>query len=299
MIHSKTTSTHNIAIVMEALYAFWNSKGRVRPTIYKLPYKDDRKWRKILDINEWITYRTDEGVNLANAVDALFAKNVERPRHPNVHVTLGVCKLRQALILTDNGRRVHTLFASSYWDEQGQIISCYLGDETSDTEIKAALHYFANISLNRLHRYSKNTSNYWDFSPWLTAAILTLGESSTPTTPSIVHVGETLDEDSTEEEAYWPGEEPQLPLDGSLWLMGSPAAPSMDSPRASSRDWLRKLVAGGNSEEALHWTLEEELPLDMAGTMMTEQPSLTSTDWETDGYWTDLLETWRQSLKCI
>jgi hypothetical protein len=199
---SSPTSTHNITIIIEALYAFWNSKGTVRPTRYKLPYKDDRKWRKSLDINEWITCRTDEGVNLANAVDALFTKNVERPRHPNIYVTLGVCKLRQALILTDNGRRVDTLFASSYWDEQGQLMSCYLGDETNDTEIKAALHYFANISLNRLHCYSKNTSNYWDFSPRLTAAILTPGESSTPSTPSIVHDGETSEEGSMEEEAY-------------------------------------------------------------------------------------------------
>jgi hypothetical protein len=151
---------HNTPIIMEALNALWNSKGTVRPTSYKLPYKDDRKWRKSLDLNEWITCRTDEGVNLANAMDALFTKNIERPKYPNIYGTLWVCKLRQALILTDNGRRVRTLFASSYWDEQGRLMSCYLGDETNDTETMAALHYFANISLNRLHRYSKKTLNY-------------------------------------------------------------------------------------------------------------------------------------------
>jgi hypothetical protein len=63
---------HNIAIVMEKLYAFFNSKGTVRPTSYKLPYKDDRKWRKRLDIYELIIFRTDDGAKLANAVDALF-----------------------------------------------------------------------------------------------------------------------------------------------------------------------------------------------------------------------------------
>jgi hypothetical protein len=82
--------------------------------------------------------------------------------------------------------------------------------------------------------------------------------------------------DSDEDE---PGEEQQLALDGSPWHMGSPAAPSMDS-----REWLQKLAAGGNSEEVIHWTLEEELPLDMARTMKTKQPRLTSIDWETDGY---------------
>jgi hypothetical protein len=64
--------------------------------------------------------------------------------------------------------------------------------------------------------------------------------------------------------------------------MGTLAVPSMDSPLASSGDWLQQLATGGNGEEVLHWTLEEELPLDMAGTMMTKQHSLTSIDWETN-----------------
>jgi hypothetical protein len=86
-----------------------------------------------------------------------------------------------------------------------------------------------------------------------------------------------------------------------LTIDGSPAAPSIDSPLASSGDWLRKLAAGCNNEEvshstlqeeAPHWTLKKELNLDMAGTMMTKQPSLTSIDWETNGYWTQLPEPW-------
>jgi hypothetical protein len=56
----------------------------------------------------------------------------------------------------------------------------------------------------------------------------------------------------------------------------------MDSPVASSGEWLQQLATGGNSEEVPHWTLEKELHLNMAGTMMTKQPSLTSIDWETD-----------------
>jgi hypothetical protein len=80
------------------------------------------------------------------------------------------------------------------------------------------------------------------------------------------------------------GEELQLALEGSPWLMGTPAAPSMDSPLATSGNWLQELATRGNSEEVPLWTLGEGLPLDMAGTMMTKQHSLTSTDWETDGY---------------
>jgi hypothetical protein len=45
------------------------------------------------------------------------------------------------------------------------------------------------------------------------------------------------------------GEELQLDLDGSPWLMDTPAATSMDSPRASSEDWLRQLATGSNSED--------------------------------------------------
>jgi hypothetical protein len=78
------------------------------------------------------------------------------------------------------------------------------------------------------------------------------------------------------------GEELQLALDGSPWHISSPAAPLMDSPLASSGDWLQNLAAGCNSEEVHQWTLEKELPLDMADTMMTKQPSLTSLDWDTE-----------------
>jgi hypothetical protein len=144
---------------MEALFAFWDPNGTMRPISHKLPYRDDSKWRKRLDIREWITTRTQEGEYLANTVDELFNKSVQRPKHPNVFVTLGVCMLRQSLILTHRRRRVHTLFASTYWDEQGYIMSQYLGDETNEAEIKATLHYFAVLSINNLNTYAKEVLN--------------------------------------------------------------------------------------------------------------------------------------------
>jgi hypothetical protein len=92
------------------------------------------------------------------------------------------------------------------------------------------------------------------------------------------------------------GQEPQLTPEG------SPIAPSIDSPLASSGGWLHILAEACDSEEVNHpsikkevthsstkeevpsWTLKEELPLDLAGTMMTKQPSLTSNGWERNGY---------------
>jgi hypothetical protein len=70
------------------------------------------------------------------------------------------------------------------------------------------------------------------------------------------------------------GEELQLALEGSPWLMGTPPSPSMDSPLALSGEWLQQLATGGNIEKVPHWTLEEELPMDMAGTMMTNNPAI-------------------------
>jgi hypothetical protein len=161
---------------------------------------DDRQWRKRLDIRDWLTAKTQAGLDLQLAVDALFTKNVEHPNHPHVYVTLGVNKIRQALLLTDHGRRVHTLFASTYWDEQGYHMDRFLGDETNDTEIKATLNYYAVLLLNHLNSYAKEVLNYWDFMPRLTTNILTLGGSTALPTPSVIHRGDTSESESSHED---------------------------------------------------------------------------------------------------
>jgi hypothetical protein len=88
-------------------------------------------------------------------------------------------------------------------------------------------------------------------------------------------------------------DEDKLGQESKLALKGSSLAPSIDSPQASSGGWLRMLAEASSSEGDAHssfkekvpcWTLEEELPLDLAGTMITKQPSLASTDWERNGY---------------
>jgi hypothetical protein len=58
-----------------------------------------------------------------------------------------------------------------------------------------------------------------------------------------------LKDDTDADEAKL-GEELQLALDGSPWIMGTSTAPSMDSPLASSGIWLQQLATGGDSEEA-------------------------------------------------
>jgi hypothetical protein len=162
---------------------------------------DDMQWRKRLDIHDWLTANTQAGLDLQQAVDAHFTKNIEHPKHPNVYVTLGGCKLRQALLLTYHGRRVHILFASMYWDEHGYLMDGFLGDETNDTKIKATLHYYAVLSLNHIQSYAKDVVNFWDFTPRLSPSILTPGGSSAPPTLSIQHVCDSSDDMSTEEES--------------------------------------------------------------------------------------------------
>jgi hypothetical protein len=78
-------------------------------------------------------------------------------------------------------------------------------------------------------------------------------------------------------------EELLLDLNGSPWLTDTPAATSMDNPRASSEDWLQQPATGGNKEKVPRCTLEMVLPLDMAGTMMTNPSSMISSDWESNG----------------
>jgi hypothetical protein len=88
-------------------------------------------------------------------------------------------------------------------------------------------------------------------------------------------------------------DEDELGQESQLALEVFPIAPSIDSPLASSGGWLQMLAEASSSEEDTHssikekvprWTLGEELSLDLAGTMMTKQSSLTSSDWEGNGY---------------
>jgi hypothetical protein len=85
----------------------------------------------------------------------------------------------------------------------------------------------------------------------------------------------------------------ELGQESQLALEGSPLAPSIDSPQASSGGWVRMIAETSSSvedifipikEEVPSSTLKEELLLDLAGTMMTKQPSLTSSDWGRNGF---------------
>jgi hypothetical protein len=83
------------------------------------------------------------------------------------------------------------------------------------------------------------------------------------------------DTDSTVSEL---GEERQLALEGSPLLMGTPIAPTIDSPLATSEDWLQQPATGIISKEIPQWPMGENLNLDIAVTMMLKQDTLGSAD---------------------
>jgi hypothetical protein len=89
-------------------------------------------------------------------------------------------------------------------------------------------------------------------------------------------------EEDTDSDVSELGEERQLALEGSPLLMGTPIAPSMDSPLATSEDWLQRLATRSISKEVPQWPMGEKLTLDVAGTMILKQDRLGSTDWWTD-----------------
>jgi hypothetical protein len=74
------------------------------------------------------------------------------------------------------------------------------------------------------------------------------------------------------------GEERQLAMEGSPLLTRTPTAPSMDSPLATSEDWLQQLATGSVSKEVSQWPMGEELKTDDARTMMLKQDCLKSAD---------------------
>jgi hypothetical protein len=93
----------------------------------------------------------------------------------------------------------------------------------------------------------------------------------------------------------------ELGQESKLALEGSPLAPSIDSPQTSSGGWLWMLAETSSTledaytpiktefpsstikEEVISSTLTMEMPLDMAGTMMTKTSSMISSDWESNG----------------
>jgi hypothetical protein len=89
-------------------------------------------------------------------------------------------------------------------------------------------------------------------------------------------------EEDTDSDVSELGEERQLALEGSPLLMGTPIALSMDSPLATSGDWLQQLATGSNTKEVPHWPMGENLTLGMAGTMTLKKDSLASADGWTD-----------------
>jgi hypothetical protein len=91
-----------------------------------------------------------------------------------------------------------------------------------------------------------------------------------------------LSEEDTVSDVSELGEERQLALEGSPLLMGAPIAISMDSPLATSEDWLQRLATGSINKEVPQWPMGEKLNLDIAGTMMLKQDTLGSTDWWTN-----------------
>jgi hypothetical protein len=90
-------------------------------------------------------------------------------------------------------------------------------------------------------------------------------------------------EDDTDSNVSKLGEVRHLALEGSPLLIGTPIAPSMESPLATSEDWLQLLATGSLCKEVTQWPMGKELNLNAARTMLLKQDSLGSADW-----WTEL-----------
>jgi hypothetical protein len=69
-----------------------------------------------------------------------------------------------------------------------------------------------------------------------------------------------LSEDDTDSNVSELKEERQLALEGSPLLMEALIAPSMDSPLATSEDWLQQLATGSLSKEVPQWPMGEVQP---------------------------------------
>lgn len=81
-----------------------------------------------------------------------------------------------------------------------------------------------------------------------------------------------ISEDDTDLEVSELEERPQLSLGGFSFFVGTPTAPSIDSPiSAEQRDGDVQLEAGCWEQDGNHWVLGEELQLNAVGTMMLEE----------------------------
>jgi hypothetical protein len=143
------------------LYAFWNKEGTVRPTSYKMPFKHNSKWRNALDIDYWTDARSQPGQALQTETDKLFESSSEDPYHPNVFVTLGLCKMVPFRTLTQEGEQVHKLFSATYWDEQGHYFTSLNRSEQDLDVSHDNLCQCAAISLQRIHQYSLEAVTSW------------------------------------------------------------------------------------------------------------------------------------------
>jgi hypothetical protein len=118
------------------------------------------KWTNTLDIDYWTEPRTQAGRNLQTETDNLFWSAVDYPNHPNLFVTLGLCKLIQSRALTQAGKQVHNLFSATYWDEQGRHLTAFNQPEHDLDLNHDNLHRCATASLQRIHHYSLEAVTY-------------------------------------------------------------------------------------------------------------------------------------------
>jgi hypothetical protein len=143
------------------LHALWNKEGKVRPTSYKMPFKHNSTWRNTLDIEYWTDARSRPGQALQTETDNLFRSFSEDSVHPNVIVTLGLCKMLPFRALTQEGEHVHKLFSATYWDEQGDYLTL-LNRSEQDLEVNHDnLRQCAAVFLQRIHQYSLEAVTSW------------------------------------------------------------------------------------------------------------------------------------------
>ncbi len=152
----------NMAAYKHDVHAFWNKEGTVRPTRYKMPSKHNNSWRNALDIDYWTDARSLSGQALQTKTDNLFTSAYEDAVHPDVFVTLGFCKMLQCRALTQDGDKIHKLFSTTYWDEQGHYLtslnqSAPDGQEWNHDHLRQC----AAVSLQRIHHYCLEAVTSW------------------------------------------------------------------------------------------------------------------------------------------
>jgi hypothetical protein len=144
------------------LHIFWNKEGKVRPTSYKMPFKHNSTWRDTLDIDYWTDARSRSGQAFQTETDNLFGEASEDPVHPNVFVTLGLCKKLQFRALTQEGEQIHKLLSTTYWDEQGHYLTSLNQPALDCLEVNHDnLRQCVAVSLQRIHHYCLEAVTSW------------------------------------------------------------------------------------------------------------------------------------------